>query len=137
MKKRRGIKIYFTNRWLYTFIVIGILIAIGVGVYAATYTASGAGHPYTEISTCDANQILKMSSDGTAWACGTDLDTDTKGSLSCTTRSATTGTSCNTLCSNNGEICTSAAEASGGRGYTCEGTTAVSSSRMCRCCKIV
>ncbi len=72
MKKKRGVNIYFTNRWLYTFIVIGILIAIGVGVYAATYTASGAGHPYTEISTCGANEVLKMNSAGTAWTCASD-----------------------------------------------------------------
>lgn len=57
------------NRFLYSLITFGILIAIGVGVYATTYTASGAGHPYTEISTCAANQILKMNSTGTAWEC--------------------------------------------------------------------
>jgi len=74
MKKGKGltINLHFTNRWLYTFIAIGILAAVGVGVYAATYTASGAGHPYTEISTCPTNQILKMNAAGTAWTCGTD-----------------------------------------------------------------
>ena len=82
MKKKRGkgkqtiqVTINLTNRWLYTLIAIGILAILGVGVYAATYTASGAGHPYTEISTCGNGQILKMS--GGAWACGTDVDTDT------------------------------------------------------------
>jgi len=66
------INIHLTNRWLYTFIAIGILAAIGVGVYAATYSPSGAGHPYTEISTCGANQILKMNSAGNAWICASD-----------------------------------------------------------------
>jgi hypothetical protein len=73
MKKRKGLKIHLSNRLSYTLIAIGILIAVGIGVYAATYTASGAGHPYTEISTCGANQTLKMSSDGSAWSCGSDI----------------------------------------------------------------
>jgi len=49
--KRKGltIKINLTNRWLYTFILIGILAVVGVGVYAATYSASGAGHNANEI----------------------------------------------------------------------------------------
>ncbi len=73
MKKKRGIeiKINISNRWIYTLIVIGVLAIVGVGVYAATYTASGAGHPYTEISTCSVGQILKMNSAGTAWECST------------------------------------------------------------------
>jgi len=80
MKKKRGLKvnIHLTNRWLYTFIAIGILAAIGVGVYAATYSPSGAGHPYTEISTCSANQILKMNSAGNAWECGSDTGITTE-----------------------------------------------------------
>src|SRR3989304_9406712 len=74
MKKRVNrsginINLHFSNRWLYTFIALGILAIVGVGVYAATYTASGAGHPYTEISTCAAGQILKMNSAGTGWEC--------------------------------------------------------------------
>jgi len=80
-KKKRGlnklrkfnIQIHLTNRWLYTFIALGILAIIGVTVYAVTYPASGAGHPYTEISTCGANKILKMNADGTAWTCGDDV----------------------------------------------------------------
>jgi hypothetical protein len=69
MGKQINIKINLSNRWLYTLIVIGILIAGGVGVYSATYSSSGAGHPYTEISTCGANQILKMNAAGNAWTC--------------------------------------------------------------------
>jgi hypothetical protein len=75
MSKKRGksikININLSNRWLYTLILIGILAAVGVGIYAATYSPSGAGHPYTEISTCGANQILKMNSAGNAWECNT------------------------------------------------------------------
>jgi hypothetical protein len=68
MKRGRKIQINFSNRWFYTFIALGIILIISVGVYATTYTTSGAGHPYTEISTCTFNgQILKMV-DG-AWAC--------------------------------------------------------------------
>jgi hypothetical protein len=68
MKKRKK-NSHISNRVLYTLISLGILMIIGVGVYAATYTASGAGHPYTEISTCGVNQILKMNSAGTGWTC--------------------------------------------------------------------
>jgi len=68
MKKGKN-NFKFSNRVLYSLITLGILIAVGVGVYAATYTASGAGHPYTEISTCATNQTLKMNADGTAWTC--------------------------------------------------------------------
>ena len=75
--KRGKKRFVFSNRLLYTFIFLGILAIFAVGVYATTYTASGTGHPYTEISTCSANQILKMNSAGTTWACGTDIDTDT------------------------------------------------------------
>ncbi len=69
--KKNSVKINISNRWLYALITVGILTILGVGVYAATYSASGAGHPYTEISTCDANQILRMKSDGTGWECAT------------------------------------------------------------------
>jgi hypothetical protein len=78
MKKKRGltIKINLSNRWLYFLITLGILMIVAVGVYAASYSSSGAGHPITEISTCPSNgQILKMS--GGVWTCGTDVDTDT------------------------------------------------------------
>jgi len=68
----------FSNRVLYSLITLGILIAVGVGVYAATYTASGAGHPYTEISTCAANQSLRMNAAGTAWECASSSETDIK-----------------------------------------------------------
>ena len=78
---KRGKQI--NNRLLYSLIVFGILIAVCVGVFAASYVASGAGHPYTEISTCGANQVLKMNSAGTAWTCASDV-----GVTSCTAGSA-------------------------------------------------
>lgn len=72
-KSKRGLKIQikFSNRLLYTLIALGIVLIIATGVYAATYTASGAGHPYTEISACGTDgQILKMV--GGVWACAAD-----------------------------------------------------------------
>jgi hypothetical protein len=50
-KKELGIKINLTNRWLYTFIVIGILAIIGVGVYAyGTSAPATFGHSIGEIN---------------------------------------------------------------------------------------
>jgi hypothetical protein len=46
---KRGKKNFtISNRWLYTFILLGILGIVAVGVYAA-YPASGAGHNSNEI----------------------------------------------------------------------------------------
>lgn len=68
---KRGRDKRFSNRLLYSLIALGIIAILSVGVYATTYTASGGGHPYTEISTCSIEgQILKMS--GGAWTCGID-----------------------------------------------------------------
>ena len=74
MKKKRGlnIHIHLTNRWLYTLIAIGILAAIGIGVYAyGTANPAVFGHSYNELQPCSGTQILKMNGAG-AWACGTD-----------------------------------------------------------------
>ena len=51
MKKKKGlsIQINFSNRWLYTFIAIGILIIMGVGVYAWANPITGVGHDLSEI----------------------------------------------------------------------------------------
>jgi len=70
MKKRKGvtINIHLTNRWLYTFIVLGILIAVCVGIYAATYASSnGVGHEYSEIKPCANGEVLKVVNG--VWAC--------------------------------------------------------------------
>src|SRR4030042_3084874 len=49
MKKRKNkIKINFLNRWVYTFIVLGILAIVAVGVYALT--PAQLGHSAGEIS---------------------------------------------------------------------------------------
>jgi len=53
MKKGKGLtlKINLSNRWLYTFIFIGILAIIAVGVYAyGTNNPSSFGHSSGEIS---------------------------------------------------------------------------------------
>ena len=73
--KKRGldVHIHLTNRWLYTLIVIGILIGIGVGVYALNPGVKpNPGHNYTEIAPCAEGQILKVV--GGVWKC-TDLGT--------------------------------------------------------------
>jgi len=51
MQKRRiSIKINFSNRWLYTFMIIGILATVTVGVYAfGTNNPSVFGHSSEEI----------------------------------------------------------------------------------------
>jgi hypothetical protein len=80
MKKGRGIqiKINFTNRWLYTFIAIGILAIVGVGVYAyGTSNPSTFGHSIGELaapSGCLAGQFLKY--DGTNWVCSASTSQD-------------------------------------------------------------
>ncbi len=51
MKKRgKIIEVHFhlTNKWLYTFIALGILIILAVGVYAAT-TKTGGWHSSSEV----------------------------------------------------------------------------------------
>jgi hypothetical protein len=45
VKKKKS----YSNRFMYTFIALGIIIIITAGVYAATYSASGAGHNADEI----------------------------------------------------------------------------------------
>jgi hypothetical protein len=73
MKKRKGlsININLTNRWLYTLIAIGILSAIGFGVYALTPgVAPNPGHLASRMAPptpCNASQFLQF--DGTNWVC--------------------------------------------------------------------
>lgn len=58
MKKRKNKKIIFSNRWLYTFIALGILAVIGVGVYAyGTSNPSTFGHSAGELVLTDAGKI--------------------------------------------------------------------------------
>jgi hypothetical protein len=54
--KKIQVKLVFSNRWLYTFILLGILGIVAVGVYAyGTSTPSTFGHSAGEI---DFNKIL-------------------------------------------------------------------------------
>ena len=96
MKKRKGliVHIHLTNRWLYTLIVIGILILAGVGVYAAVYinSVTKTGHDLRELQPCGVNQTLKTNSGGTAWECVDDRRCDVPGSCS----QLCIGTSCKT-----------------------------------------
>jgi hypothetical protein len=129
MSKKRGksikININLSNRWLYTLILIGILVAVGVGIYAATYSPSGAGHPYTEISTCGANQVLQMSSDGTAWTCSSNVVTkayadanykDPPGQWNCTLRSTAGSGVQYTYCVGSEKVITGGCKATGSHG---------------------
>lgn len=91
MKKRRKItvNINFSNRWLYTLIIIGIILVISVGVYAANFlltpgTAPNPGHLISQTSPpsgCTAGQVLQWT--GTAngdggWTCASTGSTLTK-----------------------------------------------------------
>jgi hypothetical protein len=71
MKKRRGnkkeIKIIISNHWFYTFMALGILAAVAVGVYAWANPSTGVGHSYNEIQPCSEGQTLKVS--GGVWTC--------------------------------------------------------------------
>ncbi len=62
------VEITFTNRVLYTFLSLVILVLAGVAVWAAA--TPGVSHDINEIDACADTQILKMS--GTSWICGTD-----------------------------------------------------------------
>jgi len=62
-------KSHISNRLLYTLITIGILVILGVGVYAYTNPTTKVGHDYSELQPCGANQILKTNTAGTAWTC--------------------------------------------------------------------
>jgi len=59
------VTINFSKRWLYTFIAIGILAIIGVGVYAV----AGVSHTLDEVNlpSCSDGQVLGMS--GGSWSC--------------------------------------------------------------------
>ncbi len=76
MKKgKRTIKlqINFTNRWLYTFIAVFLLAAVGVGVYAyGTNAPTTFGHSIGELAPptgCSAGQFLQYQNG--SWICTT------------------------------------------------------------------
>jgi hypothetical protein len=94
MKKKRSlnIKIHLTNRWLYTFIFLGILLLIGVGVYASLGTTPNPGHPVSELQSCSDGEILQMVSG--AWACA---DVDLTGGISSCSLQTTSATASRVL----------------------------------------
>ncbi|MFA5071663.1 MAG: hypothetical protein WC511_04880 [Candidatus Pacearchaeota archaeon] len=67
--KQIDVKLNLSVRTFYIFIALGILAIAGVGVYAASYSAAGAGHPYSEITTCGEGQFLEVI--GGVWTCAT------------------------------------------------------------------
>jgi hypothetical protein len=70
-KKGLNVKINFSNRWLYTFVVLGILIVIAVGVYALTPGVKpNPGHSLSEVGVptgCTSGQVVSWN--GTALVC--------------------------------------------------------------------
>jgi hypothetical protein len=71
-EKKRGkkfnIHISLSNRWLYTLIVLGVLAAIAVGVYAVAGSVPSPGHPLSELQACSDGQALVSNSSGD-WIC--------------------------------------------------------------------
>jgi hypothetical protein len=130
MKKKRGkfaIQVSLSNRWLYTFIVIGILVAIGVGVYAlAPGTKPNPGHSLSEISgiptDCLKNDSLKW--DGTNFICShtTALYLDTNNNL--TFSPTYTGAKLCGTCLYNANVCGSGVSGTVGGALfgTCDGS---------------
>jgi hypothetical protein len=120
-----------SNRLLYTFITLGILILVAGGIYAATsYAASGAGHNLNELAQpCSNGQILKVS--GGVWACGTDVSSSvTRGSTAIYMRSNGCNTPTNADLTNMltaASTCTTRSCATS-RYYDCSGAYCVSSS---------
>jgi len=64
MKNKRGkkLQINFSNRWLYTFILLGLLIIVAVGISALTAgTKPNPGHSVSEMgvpSECTSGQVI-------------------------------------------------------------------------------
>ena len=85
MKK---IVINLSNRWLYTFILIGIIILLGIIVYALAPGSSGnPGHNIQDVgppATCADGQVLQFINSTNNWGCVDDTDTrcDTSGTCS-------------------------------------------------------
>jgi hypothetical protein len=80
--KQINIRINFSDRWLYTLIIFGILIVAGIGVYAyGTGSPTTSGHTGNEIAVDST-----LCSAVTGHNCGYDIDTDTdtRGVSSCT-----------------------------------------------------
>lgn len=69
--KKKSVKIVLSNRWLYTFIALGIILIVAGGVYATLGAVPNPGHAVAELQPCSGTEILKMNGAG-AWTCGDD-----------------------------------------------------------------
>lgn len=73
MKKRNKLEVNFTNRWLYIFIILAVIVVIAVGIYALTPgVAPNPGHLLSDISPpagCTAGQFIQFN--GSNWVCVT------------------------------------------------------------------
>lgn len=98
--RKSKININFSNRWLYTLILIGVVLVAAVGVYATTATSGvtpggtpNPGHPINQIGAptgCTSGQVLTYN-----------VDSNGVGSWTCTTPSSGSGVSgCAWTCSN-------------------------------------
>ena len=103
MKKKKGveIKINLSNKAIYTFIVLGILIIVGVGVYALG-SVPNPGHAISGLQTCEEGETLQIV--GGEWSC-VDMSSDAD------TRCDISGT-CSQICI--GSDCTNNLHVSGG-----------------------
>lgn len=66
------VQINFTNRWLYTFIVFGIIIVLSVGVYAyqsGFNDPSVMGHSFEELGLETVSNHCSLSSGNTIYKC--------------------------------------------------------------------
>ncbi|HTY44025.1 MAG TPA: hypothetical protein VMC80_02185 [Patescibacteria group bacterium] len=74
-KNKRNIKIVLSNRWLYTFLTIFIVVLFGIGVYAyGTNNPAVFGHTINETSppsSCVAGQFLQWNGTTQKWVCAT------------------------------------------------------------------
>jgi hypothetical protein len=129
MKKKRGIQINLSNRWLYTFIALGILVVISVGVYALQAGVKpNPGHLISEMappSSCTANQVLQF--DGTDWSC---IDAGHSCDISETCSQLCTGTNCVTNLKYQA-LYTSNNLCGGGTGMTFSNTCSYSTTKTC------
>jgi len=70
-KNKRNIKIVISNRWLYSFITVFIILLLAMGAYAyGTNNPAVFGHTMNETAPptpCSANSFLQW--DGTKWIC--------------------------------------------------------------------
>lgn len=70
MKK---IQINLSNKWLYTFIAVGVIVLLGVGVYSLTPgTAPNPGHLINDVAPpigCADGQVLQFVDEANGWGC--------------------------------------------------------------------